>query len=222
MGYHVTGNAPAIYRSILSGMDPMSTYGSERQAELGPGLYMSAVPEYWSGRSGSGWSRFDKLTSKQKEKLAELIMNSRQMVDRNYLADFEKDRVRSMVSLFKKTGETWPLIELSGQPYNINVNKEPEFAKGLGIKKETPETPKVRIKAKGVFADLTNTGFPGRYEGTKALAEVGFSGAFTKPGMATNPESAIWKRSAITKIGPIALLSVLMAMISAARNKEAA
>lgn len=195
-GYHVTSNPKKILDSINSPKKLTATYGYARQNELGPGLYISAVPHFWMGRAPNKFDFLNDLTDAQKSALANAILTNGSMTQPGYLSDGEKKQVQRDVQEFLN-GNSQAIIHLSGQPYNI-VFWQPEFLKPLGIESSQSPT-QLKVHLKGKFVSLeAHTGHVARWG---QFIRQGFDGGFTKGGFSTNPELVVWRKEAIVKIG---------------------
>jgi hypothetical protein len=201
VGIHVTDKPQRMAEVLKSGEDIGHSYnkGEQRIEELGPGLYISAVPQLWMGRSTGKYDFAKDLTPEQKQTLADAILNH-QHVTGDYLASFEKEYVRRDVARFlsdNTPGAINSIAMLAGQPYNIPF-WQPEFLQSLGIEPaKQPE--QVQVRARGRFADLTS--HQGDVKLFQSLKQQGFEGAFARQGISATAQCCIWKTSAITKFG---------------------
>lgn len=197
-GIHVTDDPEGLAAVIKSGKKLTATYGGGRgrTAELGPGLYISAVPETWAVRSTGKFDFLKTLTSEQKQKLADAILSSRAMTG-DYLASFEKEYVRRDVKNWLKFDEPDMLIGVSGQPYNIAFWK-PEFLKSLGIE-PAKQPQQVKVKARGKFVDLSD--WNSNMSDWRPWLMQGMAGAFIKGGFSGMPQLVIWDAKAIFYVG---------------------
>ncbi len=163
--------------------------------EFGPGLYVSAVPHVWMGRSEGKWQFLQNLTEPQRWTLGEAILrhpNARL----GYLTETELTYVRRQVELLQQ-GHTAGLRTLAEQPFNTATWK-PIFLEPLGIA-PGPQAHRVPIEFQGRFAELT--GYPSRSLFLQ-LFEAGLDGAYS-PGhlMGPDPQLVIWRASAIVRFG---------------------
>ena len=203
VGIHVTDNPEKVARILKTGADIGYSYnsGQIRTEELGSGLYISAIPQSWMGRSPGKYDFAKHLTSQQKKRLADAILNHPSVIDTHYLASFEREYVRRDVKKFLDTNTSDAIdfiVSLAGQPYNIRF-WEPDFLAPLGIKAaKQPE--QVEVRAKGKFIDLTDR--QGDYKLMEKL-RPDFQGAFAKQGFTSTGQCCIWKTKAITKFGSL-------------------
>lgn len=212
-GYHVSDDPEALSQVIQGPKKITATYkGGGRTAELGPGLYISAVPEYWGGRATKKWDFLSRLTPDERQRLASALMNDRRLAGEEYVdshtgqkkmfkyvSDHERDyAIRDIRNWLAHPDNPGLIVGISGQPFNIKF-WEPEFLEKIGIKPGEPIR-HMEIKARGKFVDLSDTPQPGLNAIAK-LIKAGYDGAFTKSGFSTNPELVIWNKKAITYHG---------------------
>ena len=198
-GIHLTDNPDKVAQILASVQDISATYGEERIAELGDGLYISGTPQLWTARSTGKWDFGKKLAPEQKERLAQAILNHPNM-EGNYLASFEKEYVKRDLKSFLVTDSPEAIsfiVSIAGQPVNIPFWK-PEFLKPLGIEAGSqPE--QVEVHAKGRFIDVGDR--EGDQPYLRELKKQGYDGAFNKGGFIGIPQLCIWRNRAITKFG---------------------
>ena len=196
-GYHVTSNPDKIMDAFKGPKKLTATYGFARHNELGPGLYISAVPHFWMGRAPNKFDFLKDLEPTQKQILANAILKSPAMTQKSYLSDGEKAGLQRDVQEFLN-GNWQSIISLSGQPYNIRF-WEPQFLEPLGIE-QTKQPTQILIHLKGKFVNLeSHTGHVARWG---QFIRAGYDGGFTKSGFSSNPELVVWRKEAITRFEP--------------------
>lgn len=194
--FHVTDKPQAILRAVKRRTNVVAAYGPKgAHAELGPGLYLSGVPQFWMGRAAGKWSFLDTLppskTGRLVDALAERVDEDRAngRLTRNEVsrADRTLDGVRS--GAYGASA----LLELAGQPYGISFWR-PSFLGPLGI--EPGKSPSiVELNVVGRFAEL-NRSMPSA-KVLRALRRSGLQGAFTRMSMGTNAELVLWDSRAV-------------------------
>ncbi len=191
-GWHVTSKPQALISWIESGRD----LKKDMFDDLGPGLYMSAVPHFWSGRDTGKWSFLKKLdknsTNRLLEKMTGVINGQRET---GYISESEKKFALESFRLLREGqyDSADALVEFSGQPYNIPFWKA-EFLAPLGIE-PGEKIGLVEIEAAGVFAELNY--HPRESEIEKLVQD--YDGAFTRSGFSTSPQCVIYRRAAVVK-----------------------
>lgn len=197
--YHVTDEPEKVLRFLQRRGNLIAAYGEHgARAELGPGLYLSGVPEYWTGRQSGKWEFLHKLTSEHKQRLCVKLQSSVETLQaRNYLSPSEYDyAVRLIDQVLTGVNTSDILIILADQPYNIRF-WEPEYLAPLGV---TPgaKTRALKVEIKGKLAHLSASHFdPPLF---RQLQRSGVVGAFTTAAMGTNPELVLWSSRAIVDV----------------------
>jgi len=189
--WHVTNDAKHTMAMVKAGT-PLHELGRAHQ-ELGPGLYMSAVPHMWVGRATGKWDFLERLDLDQRQKLADALgkIILRQVQD-GYITKNEYDRANQDLEHFTSTGGTGFVLQVADQPYNIGFWK-PNFLEPLGIEPgEAPEI--VEFLVKGVFAGFDNQ--PQTAEVVK-LIESGLDGCFLRGGLVNVAQMVVWRNKAI-------------------------
>jgi hypothetical protein len=189
IGYHVTDDPQGLIDKLRRGFD-VASHGSPWE-DLGKGLYISAVPDYWAGRASKKWAFLDRLTRPQLERLAKALLKS-QAFEENYTTKSEQEHAAGLIEL-TLSGKYNPsvLIMLADQPYNVSFWK-PSFLEPLGI--EPGHQPKtVEVKSVGLFARLGK--IPSPDEAAELQKE--FDGVFTPSGFSTSAQTVIFNRKAI-------------------------
>lgn len=217
-GYHVTDNPEEVMRKLRSNI-PLCQLNPE--GDLGCGFYVSGVPQYWFVRSREKWEFARNLTRVQRQALVNVILSDpKYKKGGGYLADFEVDYLNRDLKQFVETGDVNLLAMTGNQPYNVRITEE--IARKAGV--PVPKLPRmIKVKLQGKFinaAELYSNpevvnraqawaviNRPKLLEWNKRastqdivnawLCSMGYCGAFTKSGVSTNPEMAIWDRKAI-------------------------
>ena len=209
IGYHVTDNPEQVFQTIKSSKKLTATYGKKsKYAELGPGLYLSAIPNYWMSRSVGKWDFLSKLTPQQRKLLADKIKNDSNIVGQKYkdndgqekiyqyISKNEKESAYRDIDLWLKTGHDPVIVGLAGQPYNIKF-WQPEYLKELGIEASKPPFV-VKVTCSGKFVNMDN--HVGDWPFIANMIRAGYDGAFVKGGFSGNPEMVVWKKECIRNI----------------------
>lgn len=203
VAYHVSDDPDKLIQMINSGKQLTATYrkGVGKHAELGPGLYVSGIPNFWLNRSRSKWDFLDNLTDQQRESLADKLKNDKVLTGvkldngkiYKYITDNERNYAIRDINSWLQNKHNPILVMLAGQPFNIAFWKD-EYLKTLGI--DPSPTPKiVKFKLEGKFADLNNNVL--NWPVISDAIRKGLDGGFSKGGWSNNAELAIWKRTAI-------------------------
>ena len=216
--YHVTDDPGGVMRKLKSNITLCQL---NLEGDLGCGLYVSGVPQYWFVRSREKWEFARKLTKAQRQALVNVILSDpKYKKGGGYLADFEVDYLNRDLKQFVETGDVNLLAMTGNQPYNVRITEE--IARKAGV--PVPKIPKmIKVKLQGKFVNAaglySNPEVVNRAQAWAVinrpkmlqydkrastqnivnawLCSMGYSGAFTKSGMTTNPEMAIWDRKAI-------------------------
>jgi hypothetical protein len=209
IGYHVTDNPQGVFDTIKSSKKLTATYGkSSRYAELGPGLYVSAVPHFWTNRSRGKWDFLDKLTPEQRAVLANKLKNDQSLVgqkykDNNgadkvfkYVTDNEKEIAYRDIDHWLQSGHNPIIVMLADQPYNIKF-WEPQYLKPLGIN-PSPSPQVLKITMHGKFVNMN--GRIGNFTEIAKMIRAGYDGGFSPSGFTSNPELCIWRKECIKNI----------------------
>lgn len=203
VGYHVTDDPKKILASIQGKSKLIATYGKGRgkYSELGPGLYLSAIPHFWVGRSTGKWNFLDNLDDNQRQALANKLLNDKTLNGEklpdgrifNYVASFEKESAIRTINSWLESKYSPILVGLAGQPYNIKFWK-PEYLKPLGID-PSPTAKVIEFEVKGKFANLGK--HVNNWSVISNAIRSGLDGAFSSGGWSTNSEFVVWKKEAI-------------------------
>ncbi len=215
---HVTDDPRGVMQKLKSNIKLCQL---NPEGDLGCGLYVSGVPEYWRVRSAGKWEFAKNLTRAQRQSLVNVILSDpNYKKGGGYLADFEVDYLNRDLKQFVETGDVNLLVGTGSQPYNVHITKE--IARKAGVP-EPKEPGFIKIKLQGKFINAaglySNQEVVNRAKAWAVinrpkllqydkrvstqnvvnawLCSMGYCGAFTKSGMSTNPEMVIWGRKAI-------------------------
>lgn len=194
--YHVTDDPERALVAIKKRADLSAAYGPKgSHAELGPGLYASAVPDYWISRARRKWDFLPALTRDQTHALV-VALRERVRRDSRWYAHGELERAERDLDLVERgVYDATALLFLASQPYAIPFYKD-EILAPLGIK-GGPTPSVLTLRVRGRFAELRRS-YPDPAL-LRMLRRAGVSGAFTRAGMGTNPEIVIWNVHAIER-----------------------
>lgn len=206
VGYHVTDNPQRILDIWESGKKFTATYrkGVGKTNELGPGLYVSAAPQMWVGRSVGKWDFLKTLTPDQKQRLAAALRQDRALTGMplddgrvfKYVSDREAESAHRYIDEWLASGHDPILVFLAGQPYNIRF-WTPEYLRPLGI--EASGQPKMlKVTFNGAFVNLSR--HIGDWPVIADCIRKGYDGGFNPGGMVSNPEMCIWRRECVRDI----------------------
>lgn len=192
--WHITNDAERTMELIEGGM-PLIEMGGENKElrELGPGLYMSAVPQLWMGRATKKWEFLEHLDEGQRLSLADalgrIVLEQRQT---GYITESEYKRANRDLELYVDDANVGCVIQLAGQPHNIGFWK-PDFLKPLGIK-PGPEPEVIEFLIQGIFAGFDNQPQQKEIEG---LIMDEFDGCFLRGGLVNIAQMVVWRNEAI-------------------------
>jgi hypothetical protein len=202
--YHVTDNPEAVSALVARKGRLMAAYGEKgKWSELGPGLYVSGNPHFWVGRARGKWDFLKRLTPTQTAALlTRLRSDLEEMHKRRWLSANEySNAVRDLGLVDQGHYEPTVLTMMAGQPYNIKL-WEPSYLAPLGI--EPGRKPRVlEVRIVGKFAELG--GSHPDVTLLRTLRRGGVAGAYTRAGMATNPELVIWDPKAVVSVREVDL-----------------
>lgn len=192
--WHVTNDAKQTIELIESGIPLLEMGGEHRDLrELGPGLYMSAVPQLWIGRATKKWEFLEHLNPMQRQVLAdalgEIVLGQRQT---GYITEGEYEMANKDLGYFAEKGSVGHVLQLAGQPFNIGFWK-PDFLKPLGIK-PGPEPEVVEFLVQGIFAGFDNQP---QTRDIKDTIKGGLSGCFLRGGLVNIAQMVVWRDDAI-------------------------
>lgn len=194
VAYHVTDH-PDTVRRALARCVPLDRPRDEGFDELGPGLYVSAVPEIWMHRSRDKWRFLQGLTPAQRRRLADAILSSWQLRQPGYLTPHEREQARQDLERWVQDGRS-PIVHLASQPYNVEFWR-PEFLRPLGIA-PGPQPEAVPVRFRGEYAELDRV--PSR-RALETLKEAGLDGAYFRDAAVSWPQLVIWRNEAVEQFG---------------------
>lgn len=192
--WHVTNDARQTMDLFESGMPLVDLGGPHKEfRELGPGLYMSAVPQLWIGRATKKWSFLEHLNPVQRQALGDALgkVVLRQVQD-HYITESEYERANRDLELFVEDANVGCVIQLAGQPYNISFWK-PSFLEPLGIKPGAePEV--IEFLVQGIFAGFENQP---RIKEIEGLLMDEFDGCYLRGGLVNIAQMVVWRNEAV-------------------------
>lgn len=194
--YHVTDTPEKVFAFLRRRGNLVAAYGPRGEhAELGPGLYLSGVPEYWVSRSRGKWSFLGKLSLEKGAALcAQLSQDLARLRERGYVSRNEHDHGQDVIAqVLAGKQEPEILTTVAGQPYNISFWK-PEYLRPLGID-PAPKPRALKVGIRGVLAELQSTLHdPALF---RRLRHLGVDGVYVRSSFASNPELCLWSSRAI-------------------------
>lgn len=208
--WHVTDDPSAV-------LELLRTKGEfyPREGDLCSGLYVSAAPHYWRGRSAKRWDFMKEISPEARGMLYTAIYD--QLVDQaksRYISASEWENAQRIVAQ-AMTSDYWPVVQIvADQPYNINIQ---QLAKDLGIAEPLKPTAvptdftgrylefntkraidaylELLKKRYGTLKDVT------RADLCDMLEEYGWDGIYTQSGFGTSPELVIWNPERVIAFG---------------------
>ena len=198
-GWHVTDDPKGLAEAVRRGdiIDPKYEY-----RELGPGLYISAIPHYWASRSTDKWGFLKRMTKAERKMLAETLAKELvRLRGARYISESEADRALGSLDRWIDEPDEW-VAYIAAQPYNITFWKS-DFLEPLGLGRLAEEPKVVEVRAVGRFVELNRTLYGTEW---RRFARR-FDGAYLRQGMATDAQLVIWNPKAITFIGEAEPLS---------------
>lgn len=186
-----------------------------REGDLCGGLYVSAVPHFWEGRSNRKWAFLPKLSREARGTLYQVIYDKLvDQINSGYITPNEFDNAQNVMAQ-AMTSDYWQILDIvANQPFNIDI---PKIAKDLGL--ATPFEPhrvpvdfvgrylefntERAVKANEALLLLRHGSMEGltRLDLCNMLKSYGWDGVFTKASMGTNPELVIWNGDKIVAFG---------------------
>lgn len=201
VAWHVTDDAPKVMAMLKKKANFLKAYGGHR-SELGPGFYVSCVPEFWVGRSTKKWAFVAALSPEQRtsilEALSSEIVSRRQ---RGRITDSEARTALRWAEGAAQAGSLEGVIQLAGQPFSIPWFRE-DWLRPFGIRAYVPEAVKVQLL--GRYAELAAS-----YVAPEILRRLRrlVDGVFTRASMATNAELCVFHGSSMRLLGVESLRS---------------
>lgn len=130
VGYHVTKSPEQVLAALKSNVDLAQ---ARQTGDLGGGLYFSAAPQLWMGRSGHKSEYIQALPVELRPRFVEMIyaVNSK-IESQGYLTRSEQGIVHRDLSRYAENDPGWMgVFNLLGQPFNLSWTNEDLFAYGL-------------------------------------------------------------------------------------------
>jgi len=209
-GWHVTDEPDKV-------VDLLRTKGDfyARKGDLCGGLYVSAVPHYWEGRSRKKWDFLPKMSREARAKLY-LAIEDRLAEEQNarYITDGEYNRAMADMAM-ARSKDFWQILDIvANQPYNVDIIGIAERL-GLAAAFKPPHIPvdfvgrylefntSRAIEANEFLLALKHGSTAGltRTDLCDMLMGYGWNGVYTKSSMGTNPELVIWSGESIVTFG---------------------
>ncbi len=212
-GWHVTDEPDKVIDLLRSKGDFYA-----REGDLCGGLYVSAVPGYWEGRSRKKWDFLPKM-SKEKRKKLYLLIEDRltEEINTGYITRDEYERAMRDMALAKRQ-DFWQILDIvANQPFNVDIIKIAE-RNGLA---EAFRPPHIQVDFVGRYLEFntqraieanefllalkhgTTEGLS-RKDLCDMLKGYGWDGVYTKSSMGTNPELVIWSGDKVVAFGDYA------------------
>jgi hypothetical protein len=193
VAWHVTDDPESALQLLRSGRSLVE--GSYVRQELGPGFYVSGIPDVWAGRSRKKWRFLARLTENERYRLLSfLLAEVTRQRERRYISQTEFGYGARLIQQAAH-GDMLNLVELGGQPFNIAFWKE-DALRGLGIEPEPPPA-MIKVAIRGPIAELNRHPIE---EELDALHRVAV-GAFVRNSMGTIAQMVVWNPAAISVIG---------------------
>jgi len=208
--WHVTDDPEKV-------IDLLKTKGDfyARAGDLCGGLYVSAVPHYWEGRSQKKWDFLPKMSKESRFKLYEAIHERLlEEIKTGYITRSEFERASQDMDMAKQQ-DFWQILDIvANQPFNIDI---PRLAEKLGL--AVPfKPPYIQVDFVGRYLEFNTSRAieaneallllkHGSVEGLSRLdlcnmlKEYGWDGVYTKASMGTSPELVIWNGDRVMAFG---------------------
>ena len=195
---HVTDDPGRVLEVLQSRQDLHKAF--DRWTDLGSGgLFVSAVPQLWTGMARRKWSFLAQLDPRQRQVLAEALTEI--LVDQRrapaYISQGEFETAVRDLDRYRVRGQDFAfgVVRLAEQPYNIRA-WERSFLVDLGL--PAGQQPVfVETVFCGAFARL-NSSIDAE---TGAALRRNLSGAFMPGGWFETGQMVIWDATAIAKFG---------------------
>jgi hypothetical protein len=212
-GWHVTDDPEKVVELLRTKGDFYA-----REGDLCGGLYVSAVPHYWEGRSSKKWDFLPKLSKEARGILYNAVQERLdEKASTGYITKSEYDRASDDIAMAKEK-DFWQILDIvANQPFNVDIIGLSERL-GLAIAFKPPHVPvdfvgrylefntQRAIDANEFLLELRYGSLEGlsRLDLCNMLKEYGWDGVYTKAGMGTNPELVIWNGDKIVAFGDYA------------------
>jgi hypothetical protein len=215
--WHVTDDPENILRALREGLDLQE--GRYRDWPWPcPGIFVSAVPDYWTGVSRRKWKFLYDLEPEKKAALAGLIRAD--ILERGasgYITKSETESALQNVDEFLKRDHPPTLVIVANQPWNVPII---DIARSAGI--ADPFEPfVVSVVFAGRYFDMEpfnrhdaaifDAGIAKYVEKPAAkvtledtcvaLRDWGYDGAFTRSSVSTEAQLVIWNAERILRFG---------------------
>lgn len=189
VAWHVTDEPQKIVAMLRKRTNFLKAYGSKGQtSELGPGFYVSCIPDFWASRSTKKWAFLKTLGEIQKAKILQALKD--EVALQAARARLSKTEVGFAERLFKQSeaeNDLDTLVMLASQPYGIAWHRD-SWLSAVGVRNEPPSAVKVIVR--GSFAEL-GASRPSAST-LRAVRKQGLDGVFTKGSMSSNAEMCVF------------------------------
>lgn len=209
-GWHVTDDPEKVVKLLKTQGDFYA-----REGDLCGGLYVSAVPHYWEGRSQKKWDFLPKMAKEARARLYDAVHERlREEVSSGYITRSEYKRAFDDIAMAKEK-DFWQILDIvANQPFNVDIIGISERL-GLAMAFKPPHIPvdftgrylefntERAIQANEALLLLKHGSLDGlsRLDLCNMLKGYGWDGVYTKAGMGTNPELVIWSGDKIIAFG---------------------
>lgn len=197
--YHVTDAPEKAIRLLRKRTNVVAAYGAKgAHAELGPGFYVSGIPEFWIARATDKWSFLNRVTPAQRDRLAEALEGDvEQLRERGRVSKSEYEYARRILrGVQDGTYDTEILTTLASQPYSLQFWREAWLA-NVGIKASPPPR-LLEVNIVGRFAELRHSRPSAAL--LRVLRRAGLQGAYTRASMGANGELVLWDAKAVRRV----------------------
>ena len=192
VAWHVTDEPDSIIALLKREINFVKAHGQGGHgAELGPGLYVSAVPAFWSARSRSKWDFLYGIDEESVEALGQALLRELSVMQQmRYITDWEEARASSLVERAISAGSPNLLTQLAGQPYNISFWTKEWLAEKAGLEVEQRPPVAVKVRLSGAYAELKRSRPP--FNTLRALRRADIAGVFMPGGFVETPQLAVF------------------------------